>query len=477
MNRHGGKFAVSSDRTVGRRSLLKAAGATALASTLAATTAGRAAAEEEKVWDAIVIGAGYAGGTAARDLAAKGMNVLVLEARDRIGGRIWTGSFAGEQVEIGGGWFGPGQTNVERELLRYNITTSHDVAATRAVMPSSTGFASQAPADAFGHLGTLFGQFYAGSETYFERPLEPLYRKDLLASVDSTSLAARLSQLNLSPTDQNWINGSTSVFAGGPSSTGGLAGMAQWYQLAGGTYDGFLSTMSLKPAGGMISLLEAMLAGSTARIRYSSPVAAVTDTGTGFTKVKTVAGVVFTAPVVVVAVPVNVWRTITFYPGLPKAHADAAVEGVGVPTATKIWLQVSGVSDAVYAQAPEGSPIMMMLPQKQLADGSRLYVAFAGAGLNVSDPVAVQAAVRKLVPEATVVTYRAMQWGKDTYTRGGWALRKPGQLLRQLPAIQQPHGRMVFAGSDIASGWYGAFVEGAIESGITAAQQAVAIAA
>ncbi|MEU7297118.1 NAD(P)/FAD-dependent oxidoreductase [Streptomyces exfoliatus] len=476
MNRHGGNDALSSDRTVGRRSLLKAAGATALASTLAATTAGRASATEELAWDAIVIGAGYAGGTAARELAAKGMRTLVLEARDRIGGRIWTGSFAGEQVEIGGGWFGPGQTNVERELQRYNITTSHDVAATRAVMPSGTGFTSQAPADAFGHLGTLFGQFYAGSETYFERPLEPLYRQDLLASVDATSLAARLGQLGLSTTDQKWINGSTSVFAGGPSSTGGLAGMAQWYQLAGGTYDGFLSTMSLKPAGGMISLLQAMLAGSTAKVRYNSPVTAITQGSTGLTTVKTASGVSFRAPVVVVAVPVNVWRTITFNPGLPQVHADAALEGVGVPTATKIWLQVRGVSDAVYAQAPEGSPILMMLPQKQLADGSRLYVAFAGAGLNVADAVAVQAAVRNLVPEATVVTYRAMQWGKDTYTRGGWALRKPGQLLRQLPAIQQPHGSMVFAGSDIASGWYGAFVEGAIESGLRAAQQAAVIA-
>ncbi|MBT2479358.1 NAD(P)/FAD-dependent oxidoreductase [Streptomyces sp. ISL-94] len=476
MNRHGGNYAVSSDRTIGRRSLLKAAGVTALASTLAATTAGRASAVEELAWDAIVIGAGYAGGTAARELAAKGLNTLVLEARDRIGGRIWTGSFAGEQVDIGGGWFGPGQTNVERELQRYHITTSLDVAATRAVMPSATGFTSQSPADAFGHLGTLFGQFYAGSETYFERPLEPLYRKDLLASVDATSLAARLDQLGLSATDQKWINGSTSVFAGGPSSSGGLAGMAQWFQLAGGTYEGFESTMSLKPAGGMVSILKAMFAESTARIRYNSPVTAVTDTGSGLTKVKTAGGLVYQAPVVVVAVPVNVWRTITFNPGLPKVHADAALEGVGVPTATKLWLQVSGVSDAVYAQAPEGSPILLMLPQKQLADGSRLYVAFAGSGLNVSDAAAVKAAVRGLVPEATVVDYRAMQWGKEAYTRGGWGLRKPGQLLRQLPAIQQPHGRMVFAGSDIASGWYGAFVEGAIESGLTAAQQAAVIA-
>ncbi|NEE52061.1 FAD-dependent oxidoreductase, partial [Streptomyces sp. SID8455] len=107
--------------------------------------------------------------------------------------------------------------------------------------------------------------------------------------------------------------------------------------------------------------------------------------------------------------------------------------------------------------------------------GGRLYVGFTGPSLDVSDRAAVQAAVRRFIPGATLVGHRAMEWSKDTYARGGWGLRRPGQLLRQLPAIQEPHGQLVFAGSDIASGWYGAFVEGAIESGLRAADQAVTL--
>ena len=49
-------------------------------------------------------------------------------------------------------------------------------------------------------------------------------------------------------------------------------------------------------------------------------------------------------------------------------------------------------------------------------------------------------------------------------------MRKPGQLLRQLPAIQQPHGRVAFATADVANGWNAA-IEGAVESGFRAARQ------
>ncbi|MFD8228331.1 flavin monoamine oxidase family protein, partial [Streptomyces massasporeus] len=322
-------------------------------------------------------------------------------------------------------------------------------------------------------LNSLFADFYAGSEQYFERPYEPLHRKDLLASVDRLSLADRIAQLQLTGVDHDWVSGATSVFAGG-NRTGSLTGLAQWYQLAGGTYDKFLSVMSELPQGGMISILERMLSESGATLSLNSPVTAIRERG-GLTHVEVRGGRVYQAPVVVLATPVNMWSTLTFEPGLPKVYADAAREGLGVPHATKLWLRVRGTSEAVSAQAPEGAPILLLIPQKQLPDG-RIFVAFTGPALDVSDPQAVRAAVRGLLPEARVVEYRAKEWHKDPYARGGWGLRRPGQLLRQLPDIQQPFGRIVFAGGDIASGWNGAFVEGALESGFRAAEQAATLA-
>lgn len=56
-------------------------------------------------YDVIVIGAGFAGLTAARDLtASRELSVLLVEARDRVGGRTFTVKELGEEFEIGGQW-------------------------------------------------------------------------------------------------------------------------------------------------------------------------------------------------------------------------------------------------------------------------------------------------------------------------------------------------------------------------------------
>jgi monoamine oxidase len=72
--------------------------------------------------DVIIIGAGYAGLTAARQLKAAGKNILVLEARDRVGGRVWTKQLMqGGYIDLGAQWVGPGQEKLYALARHYGI--------------------------------------------------------------------------------------------------------------------------------------------------------------------------------------------------------------------------------------------------------------------------------------------------------------------------------------------------------------------
>src|SRR4029453_3701256 len=74
--------------------------------------------------DVCVVGAGYAGLTAARRLSQAGKSVVVLEARDRVGGRIWTQQLAdGSAVDRGGGWLGPKHDAIFGLARELGVTT------------------------------------------------------------------------------------------------------------------------------------------------------------------------------------------------------------------------------------------------------------------------------------------------------------------------------------------------------------------
>lgn len=420
-----------------------------------------------EVFDAIVIGAGFAGVTAARELREQGQRTLLLEARDRLGGRTWTDTFLGEQIELGGTWVAQLQPHVWREITRYNIPLVADAGPDRAIMPTLHGFRSFDPAEAFARQGKLLTPLFDGSREYFERPYEPLFRKDLLRKIDKLSMRDRLDQLNLSPEDELWITGTTAGLSGGSSKRGALTQLAQWWALSGWNIDGWNSLNTFRPESGTIALLKAILADASPELHLNSPVAAISDDGK-HAHVTTYPGKRFAAPLVVVAVPVNVWKTINFTPQLPKAYIEASTAGIGVPNGTKLWIHIRGPVDRFLAQAPEGYPISMLITHSQLDDG-QLVIGFSESeSLDVSNRAQVEDAVRLLVPEAELVNFRAQAWGSDEFSLGGWSCKQPGQLTELLHAIQQPQGRLTFATSDIASGWSG-YMDGAIESGLRAA--------
>ncbi|WP_432122214.1 flavin monoamine oxidase family protein [Streptomyces sp. S1] len=455
-----------------RRTVLKAAGLATLAATtvvgagdVASARPGRGdGARPDDAYDVIVVGAGFAGVAAARAVRAQGMRTLLLEARDRIGGRTWTGTFAGELVEMGGAWVHPVHTKVWHEIQSHGISlVADDTPPDRLILPSGSGYADFDLTVAGTRLGELLTSFFAGSESYFPRPHEPLHRADLLAGPDRLTLRDRLDQLRLGPRDEAWLNGHTAT-AGGSNTRGSYTALVRQLALSG-DLETYNSLNAYRPVTGMGGLINAMLADRPVTVRLNSPVAAITDTGARV-HVDTRGGKRYTARSVVVAVPANVWNSISFRSGLPREFAAASTAGIAVPHAKKIWMKVRGDVGRFLAQGAEsGAPLIGVVPHTTLSDGSRLMIGFSvDPAFDHTSTARVQAALRTFVPQAVVERIVSQDWGGDPYARGGWSFMRPLQLTRQLRTLQQPQGRLVFAGSDIASGWSG-FVDGAIESG------------
>ncbi|MEU4407084.1 NAD(P)/FAD-dependent oxidoreductase [Streptosporangium sp. NPDC023963] len=458
------------NRGLPRRGVLKAGLAITGAAVASSATAAVAVADTQdpalrRHFDVIVVGAGMAGVTATRELRAKGKRVLLLEARNRVGGRTWTDTWRGHMIERGGTWVDRLQPHVWRELNRYRLPIMADQGVTRAIMPTLTGFEELDPSVAYIRQKELFTRFFDRSTEIFPEPFHPLHRPDLVAQFDQFSLRDRLDQMALPPEDEVLLTSWTSLY-GGTSERGALTLIQQWWALSGGTFEGFHGVNTYRPAQGTVSILNAMLAESKPVLKLNSPVKSVVQNA-GKVTVTTRAGESFTAPEVIMAVPVNVWRTISFSPALPAAHREATNAGIGVPHEKKLWIDLSNPTDRFVAESPEGrgDPLCFM---GRFNDGQPVVAFTVDRTFDVNDRNAMERALRRVLPGATMRDYIVTNWHTDPFSLGAGAYRQPYQLIRLHAKLQQPHGRIKFAGADIANGWNG-YIDGAIEDGLRVA--------
>ena len=151
-------------------------------------------------YDVVVVGGGFAGCTAARELQQAGYRTVLLEARDRLGGRTWTSTFAGKQVEMGGTWVHWHQPYVWAELRRYGLEV------TEATPPSRVGWLvgrelKQGPPEELWRImadGT--DRMCHDAREWLERPHEPLFSD--ISAVDALSIQDRVDERRLRPGDR-----------------------------------------------------------------------------------------------------------------------------------------------------------------------------------------------------------------------------------------------------------------------------------
>ena len=109
-------------------------------------------------------------------------------------------------------------------------------------------------------------------------------------------------------------------------------------------------------------------------------------------------------------------------------------------------------------------------------DGTQLLIGFGldASGCAADDTRWAQRELDAIIPGYEVLEATAHDWLADEFSRGTWAIHRPGWYEHHHAAMRVPEGRVLLAGSDLANGWAG-FIDGAIESGLRAGALAVAI--
>ncbi len=422
-------------------------------------------------YDVVVVGGGFAGVTAARECALRGRSALLLEARDRLGGRTWTADWNGRLIEYGGAWVHWHQPHTFSEITRAGLAVTIGPDAERAHwhVDGERRCGSIDERDAIAQRG--WDRFVDGVREALPQPHAPLTAIDRLSRFDRLSIAQRLDQLELSDEERAVLTAELESLAHAPVSDAGAVAVLRWHALSG------YSLRLTQETGGQVTidggtgaLLRAIAGAAPFACRLSTPVAAVTARG-DHVEVHPRQGEGVFARAVVIAVPLNTLGAVQFEPGLPEDKLAAIALGQA-SRGIKLMIRARGAptrQNAIRA----GHPFGYLDSEELNEDGTQLMIGFGpdAARCDSGDLSALQRGLDEILPGYDLLDATAHDWLADEFSRGTWAIHRPGWYEHHHAVMQRPEARLIFAGSDIADGWAG-FIDGAIESGLRAGARA-----
>jgi monoamine oxidase len=446
--------------------------------------------------DAIVVGAGVAGLTAADRLVAAGRDVIVLEARDRVGGRTLTvdvPDVPGLRVDSGGQWVGPAQHALLAELKRFGLTTidqsggGQDLVSLGGRLSRYTGATPKLGALTVIDVGLALRRFEKLAATVaLDRPWATPDAEVLDGQTFETWI---LRHCRTSRGREFFRICCEAVFATEPANLSLLH--ALFYSLSGGGLEHLISTeggaQHARVDGGMQQLSENLASELGDRVRLDEPVSAIAHDGT-VVRVTTNRGT-HVASRVIVAVPPTLAGRLHFEPAMPSAR-DALTQRMPQGSVIKchavydrpFWRDAGLSGEAAGDTAPvkvvfdgtppeHGSP-GVLVAFIEGADAIRLSSASADERrAEVLDVLAHYVGDAARRPTAFV----ERDWGAELYTRGCYGAHLPPGAWTQVgTALREPVGPIHWAGTETAERWCG-YIDGAITSGERAAAEVDAL--
>lgn len=435
-----------------------------------------------EVESVVVVGAGVAGLVAAQALMTAGIDVVVVEARDRIGGRIHTVELGDTPVDLGALWVHDGRRSPILDYLRFHSAELLSARIVDTVVGASfLDLESAEFPDDVARDGVLdaLAAFEANAET-------------LVAGRGNITLDAAIEQTatTASTVDRATLARLLSLFDGGNADDLGFVNFAEFYfttaaedddKLIDGGYQRFVQPLS-----------------RDLDIRLASPVDTIINDGTTVTA--SGPGISLTASHVIVTIPIGALKThgVSFQPALPDTKRQA-IERIGFGSFEKVALeypnafwQTDGATDIVVATGndADGWPLILDMSAWYgypvvigLISGDRArQIARNTLAANTADlhrTMAVIGGPDTPDPIASLST----SWADDPFSRGSYTniarFSNSAKFLQDVTSMAAPHGRVLWAGEGthpISSTVDGAWLSGIREAKRLLQRSAVDIA-